>query len=243
MNRQETDYRDAAAAVAGLTVIGVGAVAGDLCGPRAVARHLGTEQVEDDGCDGEAIRTLVTAFKRQTRQRYIDKAAELGIKALNDAVVDAGLDQAAIDGAAFRIGILIATGSGPVTTRSQYLSSYVQRGGKSASATLFSNCGYNIVGAMLARSRNLRGPVVTFGTGGDWSRGLLATARRFFQAGRADCLFVGRAEAEGAVMIGLRAGDDGDKARGRDLDTLLTAAGPGDASDLFWRLARGWWQG
>lgn len=240
MGKDDTDMQDAAATLGGMTVVGVGAVAGDLCGPRAVARYFGGEQAEGDGSDGEAIKTFATAFKRRTRQRYIDRAAELGIKALNDAAVEGGLDQAAIDAAPYRVGILVATGLGPVTTREQYLNSYVQRGRKSASATLFSNCGYNIVGAMLARSRNIRGPVLTFATAGDWSDGLLATARRLLQGGRADCLFVGRAEADGAIMIGLRRDDGAGERPERELDALSAAIGSGDRDDLFWCLARRW---
>ncbi|MCK9364360.1 MAG: hypothetical protein M0P74_12285 [Syntrophales bacterium] len=144
---------------------------------------------------------LVAAFMRRTQQRYIDKAAVQGILALNRTCAAASIDQERIDREPGNVGLLIATDLGPAGTREQYLRSYAQRGGKSASATLFSNCGYNIVGSNLARSRNICGPVLTLGGAADWPLVLFCTALRFFAAGRVDLLFVVRAEAEGAVVI------------------------------------------
>ncbi|MDI6739537.1 MAG: hypothetical protein QME74_04145 [Candidatus Edwardsbacteria bacterium] len=192
---------------------------------------------------------LVAAFKRRTQQRYIDKAAEQGILALHRACATS-VDQERIDREPGKVGLLIATDLGPEGTREQYLSSYTQRGGKSASATLFSNCGYNIVGSNLARSRNICGPVLTLGATADWPLALFCTALRFFAAGRVDLLFVARAEAEGAVVIcldrqaPLRFGLTPARRDGLAVGVALTAAPgqcqspqsclPGDDCIAFW---------
>lgn len=144
---------------------------------------------------------LVEAFKQRTQQRYIDKASEQGILALHRTCAAARIAQERIDREPGKVGLLIATDRGPECTRKRYLNSYVQRGRKSASATLFSNCGYNIVGSNLARSFNISGPVLTLGAATDWPLALFCTALRFFVASRVDLLFVARAEAEGAVVI------------------------------------------
>jgi hypothetical protein len=193
---------------------------------------------------------LVAAFKQRTQQRYIDKAAEQGILALHRTCTAAGIDQERIDREPGKVGLLIATDRGPENTRERYLNSYAQRSGKSASATLFSNCGYNIVGSNMARSCNIRGPVLTLGAAADWPLALFCTALRFFAARRVDLLFVARAEAEGAVVIcldrqaPLRFGLTPAYRDGLAVGVVLTAAPelgqppqsclPGDDSIGFW---------
>jgi 3-oxoacyl-(acyl-carrier-protein) synthase len=222
--------------VTGLKVTGAGAVAGERTGPAAL------EPAGDADAGTGEVKAFATAFKRRTQQRYIDKAAETGIKALHDAAEAAGLTAEAVERAPQRIGILIATRLGPVPTRDQYLDSYANRGGKSASATLFSNCGYNIVGSMLARSLGVRGPVLTFGAGRGWPSGLLSTARLLFAGRRTDLVFVGRAEADEAVMLALAPPET---PGGLPLDL---AAGVPDAAGLaddavLAHLAALWWRG
>ncbi|WP_372021030.1 hypothetical protein [Tistrella mobilis] len=151
----------------------------------------------------EPMAGLVASFKRSTRQRYIDPAAEHGLKALADAVAGAGLSVDRMAAAPQRFGLLLATTAGPVETRKQYVSSYTQRGRQSVSATLFSSVGYNIVGSLLARSQGLRGPVLTFAARPGWLAALVAHARRLFTADRTDLIFVGRAEADGAMVLAL----------------------------------------
>ena len=137
----------------------------------------------------EPTAGLVASFKRSTRQRYIDPAAEHGLKALADAVACAGLSADRMAAAPQRFGLLLATTAGPVETRKQYVSSYTQRGRQSVSATLFSSVGYN--------------PVLTFAARPGWLVALVAHARRLFTADRTDLIFVGRAEADGAMVLAL----------------------------------------
>jgi 3-oxoacyl-(acyl-carrier-protein) synthase len=150
-----------------------------------------------------AAAAALTEFKKSTRQRYLDESVGVGLLALDNAFRAAAIDQSIITAAPTRTGLLLATGRGPVQTRAQFLDSYFTRGRKSASATLFSNSGYNILGAMLARSQSIQGPVLTFGTGRCWSLRLLEIAQRFIDAGRVDRLVVGHVAAEGAVMVAL----------------------------------------
>lgn len=253
-------------------VLGVGAVTGGRQGAAALRARAGeaAEFSGDEALD-EGLQSIVKDFKRATQQRYLDKAAETGLVALHGAIETAGVDQDRIDRDPGRVALSIATVHGPETTRQQYLGSYAQRGGKSASATLFSNCGYNIVGAMLARSRNIRGPVLTFGGVPRWPRQLLDTSRRQFAARRIDLSFVGYASAETAVIMALAplAPSEGREAarlaiacpRGFGVEAnpgsdsnpygLLSATGGllnfnvnagRDGEGLFWRIAAAWWR-
>ncbi|MGY4304491.1 hypothetical protein ACVIJ6_001734 [Bradyrhizobium sp. USDA 4369] len=144
--------------------------------------------------------TALTAFKASTRQRYLDDSVGLGLLALDNAMQAAAIDPGAIAASPARTGLLIATKRGPVRTREQFLESYFARGRKSASATLFSNCGYNIVSAMLARSQGIRGPVLTFGMGGGWSFRLLQIAQYLFAAKRVERLVAGYVDVSDAAM-------------------------------------------
>lgn len=191
------------------------------------------------GADGTALSDLLASFKRRTQQRYVDDAVGPGLAALEGACVSGAIGSEVIDAEPSRTGLLLATDSGPVVTRGQYLETYANRGRKSVSATLFSNCGYNIVGAMLARSRNIRGPVLTFGADALWGPRLLATARRLFLSGRVNRLFVGRAEAGSAVMLALVPVADPGLARHPVIlpDQATPSAVPGPEGDLLWRLA------
>nr|WP_255319478.1 beta-ketoacyl synthase N-terminal-like domain-containing protein [Dendrosporobacter quercicolus] len=183
----------AAAATVPVSVAGWVVAPGQTLPPLWLPEQPGNVADDEEG--------LVAAFKQRTQQRYIDKAAEQGILALHRTCVAAGVDQERIDHEPGKVGLLIATDRGPEDTRERFLNTYARRGGKSVSATLFSNCGYNIVGSNLARSYNIRGPVLTLSAAADWPLVLFCTALRLFAARRVDLLFVARAEPEGAVVI------------------------------------------
>lgn len=185
-----------------IQVIGAGAAHGGISGRAAAGRYLGSERLPDTAHADSA--KLLTAFKQRTQQRYVDESVGPGLSAIEGACETAGV---APEADPWRTGVLLATEEGALATRRQYQESYSSRGGKSVSATLFSNCGYNIVGAMLARSRGIQGPVLTFGADGQWGARLLATARRMLAARRADRLFVGRADGNSAVMLLLAPAD------------------------------------
>lgn len=228
-----------------IQVIGTGAAHDGISGRAAVGMYLRSERLPDTAHADSA--KLLAAFKHRTQQRYVDESVGPGLSAIEGACESAGV---APDADSWRTGVLLATEAGAVATRRQYLESYSSRGGKSVSATLFSNCGYNIVGAMLARSRSIRGPVLTFGADGQWGARLLAAARRMFAARRADRLFVGRADGNSAVMLLLTPADSARSGRGLVIlpessasqvsvtqgDTLHTLP----AKDLLWHIADIW---
>lgn len=228
-----------------IQVIGTGAAHDGMSGRAAVSMYLRSERLPDTSHADSA--KLLAAFKHRTQQRYVDESVGPGLSAIEGACETAGV---ALDVDPWRTGVLLATEAGAVATRRQYLESYSSRSGKSVSATLFSNCGYNIVGAMLARSRNIRGPVLTFGADEQWGARLLATARRIFAARRADCLFVGRVDGNSAVMLLLTPADSAHSGHSLVVlpestasqvsvtqgDTLHRLSG----KDLLWRIADIW---
>jgi hypothetical protein len=181
-----------------MEVTGMGAIVGGSFGAAALALRLGLPAAASP--DGNTPAAILATFKRRTQQRYLDDAVGVGLAALNGASETA---PEGVEAVPERTGLLLATLSGPINTRAQFRESYTSRGKRSASATLFANCGYNIVGAMLARSHNIRGPALTFGTGEMWCRRLLATARRMFEAGRIDRLFIGNVEVGCGVILAL----------------------------------------
>lgn len=232
-----------------IQVIGTGAAHDGIGGRAAVGMYLGAERLPDTSHADSVTDSakLLAAFKRRTQQRYVDESVGPGLSAIEDACESAG---GVLDADPWRTGLLLATEAGAVATRLQYLESYASRGGKSVSATLFSNCGYNIVGAMLARNRSIRGPVLTLGADERWGARLLATARRMFAARRADRLFVGRADGNSAVMLLLTPADSAHAGRSLvilpESTTAHVSVKQGDTlhclpgEELLWRIADIW---
>ena len=205
----------------GMEVRGIG-VASDADGPESASS--GNSVVTTLSASARQAAAVLTEFKQSTRQRYLDESVGLGLLALDNALRAAAIDQGSIAAAPTRTGMLLATRRGPVQTRQQFLDSYFARGRKSASATLFSNCGYNILGSMLARSRGIRGPVLTFGTGHAWSFRLLEVAQRLIDAGRVDRLVVGFVDSDSATMVALAPVT----AQTSDLACVLHVPSPGE---------------
>ena len=186
--------------VEGLEIIGIGGVGNDLRGqrrrwPREIARVL----VEE-----ERASLLVAEFKKKTRQRYLDRSAERGIAALHGCLEATELAQVEIDAAPEKVGLLIATASGPECTRTAYLTSYLSRGKTSVSATFFSNCGYNIAGAMMARSCNIRGPVLTLALDRTLWQPLVETAQLLFDSKRMELAYLARADDDNGIVLCVR---------------------------------------
>jgi 3-oxoacyl-(acyl-carrier-protein) synthase len=190
--------------VDGLEIIGIGGVGKALhgpgcCWPQGIARQLLEE---------EEAGSLIADFRKKTRQRYLDKSAERGIAALHGSIEATGLAQVELDAAPERVGLLIATCCGPDSTRAAYLSSYLSRGRSSVSATFFTNCGFNITGAMMARSRNIRGPVLTLIPDRNPGQALVEMAQLLFASKRMDLAFLAHADNDNGIVLCVRPAKD-----------------------------------
>lgn len=153
--------------------------------------------------DEERATSLLAAFKRETRQRYLDKSAERGVAALDASSRASAPAWRGTEPPPERTGLLVVATTGPRGTRGDFLDSYLSRGKTSASATLFSNCGFNIAGAMMARSRKITGPVLTL-AGDDPARLLAENAEILFSTGHMDVAFLAVVDGEGAVVLCVR---------------------------------------
>lgn len=133
------------------------------------------------------LKEVGRRFVKDTRQRYIDPAAELGVMALHLAVEQLGGSHAMPEDP-FRRALFVVTAKGPQTTRLKLQASYASESKGALSATVFSNCGYNIAGALMARSQSIRGPVLTFGETPNSRRDVRKMAEVFLERDRVDWL-------------------------------------------------------
>lgn len=137
-------------------------------------------------CTAE-LKDVGRSFARNTRQRYMDPSAELGIMALHLAVEQLGGSQA-LPADPFRRALFVVTACGPQATRAKLQDGYRNPNRSTLSGTVFSNCGYNIAGSLMARSQSIRGGVLTFGAAPGWERHVPAMAQTFLARRRADWL-------------------------------------------------------
>jgi hypothetical protein len=138
------------------------------------------------------------AIRRRTGLRYLDPVVELGAVALDSMSRDApSLTSPDCDD--FRTGILAATRLGPSSTRQQLYRSLAER--RTVSGTLFSNCGYNVAGAVLAKLAGARGPGLTIAAQRGWSERLFRLAGSFFARGQADRFYLSHADGDLAIVL------------------------------------------
>jgi hypothetical protein len=134
--------------------------------------------------------------------RYLDPVSKNAIVALSGALRDAGIDERQISAAPHDYGIVLGTTRGPCLTREGLYDSFASRQGKAVSATLFSHCGYNIAGAMMAIAYGIQGPNVTVAARGDLGLAVLRRARQFLMSNRAHTVFAGFTECHGKFRRG-----------------------------------------
>jgi hypothetical protein len=142
-----------------------------------------------------ALEQVVKAFAKETRQRYMDPLAELGIMALHLAVERSG-GAAALPPDPFRRALFVVNAWGPRSTRAKLLDGYSNPARGALSGTIFSNCGYNIAGSLMARSQSIRGAVLTFGATPGWDVQSQALIGAFLARRRADWLALATLDEE-----------------------------------------------
>lgn len=187
----------------GLGMTGVGVASGRTAvGTEALRAALDWQPTAPVGStDAEEVSKRIAAFKRSAGLRYVDPVAERGIRALYGAARHAELSPDWIQKRAERIAILMATRTGPSATREQLYKSLESREGKSVSATVFSNCGYNITSSVMAQSLGVRGAVLMIAASQDWGASLLGLASRMLRRNRADLVFAGYADDQYATVL------------------------------------------
>jgi hypothetical protein len=189
-----------------MTTIGISGV-GVASGPGAVglralvgmAGWLGAPL--SDGAAPADARELM-ALRRRTGLRYLDPVAERAARAIDAASAEGEPADSTSDAeTALRTGILMVTRLGPSSTREQLYKSLGERQGKGVSATVFSNCGYNIAAAVMAKVRGIRGPSLTFAATRGWGSRVLRFAEGLFARGAMDKVFLSYADGNAAIVL------------------------------------------
>ena len=183
-------------------ISGVGVAAGPgAVGLEALAALARWPNAPAGGAAAPADPRESTALRRRTGLRYLDPVAERAARALEAAGAGGEPDPPDPSGeSALRSGILMVTRLGPTSTREQLYKSFAERQGKGVSATLFSNCGYNIAAAVMAKVRGIRGPSLTFAATPGWGARVLRVADGLF-ARAADTLYLSYADGNAAIVL------------------------------------------
>jgi hypothetical protein len=153
------------------------------------------------GGEAAADARELMALRRRTGLRYLDPVAERAARAIEAASAEGEPATSRTEGESpLRTGILMVTRLGPSSTREQLYKSFGERQGKGVSATLFSNCGYNIAAAVMAKVCGIRGPSLTFAAAPGWGTRVLRLAEGLF-ARAVDTLFLGYADGNAAIVL------------------------------------------
>jgi hypothetical protein len=159
---------------------------------------VGVAGIDDQAADPREAM----AVRRKTGLRYLDPLVERGVRAIEAATAEGDPSGPETDlERAFRTGILMVTRQGPSSTREQLYRSLSERQGKGVSATLFSNCGYNIAAAVMAKVRGIRGPSLTFAATPGWAARVFRFADGLFARRAADRLFLSYADGNAAIVL------------------------------------------
>lgn len=138
------------------------------------------------------IRDYLSEYQKEIPDvRYMDSVAKKGIMAARGSINSAEISVKEINNNPYRYGILLATKRGPVLSRAKLYESLTSRNEKSVSATVFSNCGYNIAASLIAGFFGLKGVNLTLSGGPDLAFSLLQRAANFLYNKRLDTVFVG----------------------------------------------------
>lgn len=146
----------------------------------------------DDSISQIQIRHYLSEYQREIPDvRYMDAVAKKGIIAARGSIDSAKISGEDIKNDPYRYGILLATKRGPAISRRKLYESLTSRQGKSVSATVFSNCGYNIAASLIAGFFGLKGVNLTLSGSPNLALSLLQRAATFLYTKRLDTVFVG----------------------------------------------------
>jgi len=146
----------------------------------------------DETISGIKINNYLSPFQKDVPSiRYMDIVSKKAIIAVKGAMEDACVSEKDIHDAPYRYGVLLTTSCGPGQTRKGLYDSYISRNGQSISATLFSNCGYNIAGSLVAAFYGMKGVNVTFSGNRESAFSLLERTGTFLSTSRIDIGFIG----------------------------------------------------
>ncbi|MFT5469656.1 MAG: hypothetical protein ACI8UO_004778 [Verrucomicrobiales bacterium] len=135
--------------------------------------------------DSEAAKVLKTQKIRLIR--YLEPATKRTILTFGGA----GIDPEELAQDANSTGVLLGANRGAEATRQKFAAGFKSKGRRMVSATLFAQCGYNMISSILAITYGLKGANLTLSGGADLGTLLICRAIDLLNRGKLKNIIVG----------------------------------------------------
>jgi hypothetical protein len=132
--------------------------------------------------EGEGLARRLLSADRIRKIRYLDPMTKRTVIALCEALERARLVDVVRE-RPFDFGCFFGVERGPRATRGKFRDGLIRSGGRSVSATLFAQCGYNMTAALTALVVGLRGPNLTLAADANLPHLILSAAARMLRRG------------------------------------------------------------
>ncbi len=194
--------------------------------PLTVDHHDG---VNDNFFAYRAATTELERFLPKRELRRIDHFSKMTLLAAHLALEDAGL----LDADPSRIGVVVASGYGPLKTTFNFLDSYLDFGYSCSSPTHFSNSVHNAAAAHVSMQLKLTSPSLTVTQFEMSVASALLSARQWLEEGRVERVLFGAVDEYCEVLRYCRrhffGGGEQGPLRPLDLDAQTAMVGEGAA--------------
>ncbi len=222
-------------AIEGIGVTGAFGAGVDALRTALQSRTIASQQLTTDHHDGvsdsfPAYRATTEGLERflpKRELRRIDHFSKMTLLAAHLALEDAGLLAAERS----RIGVVVASGYGPLKTTFNFLDSYLDFGYSCSSPTHFSNSVHNAAAAHVSMQLKLTSPSLTVTQFEMSVASALLSARQWLAEGRVDRVLFGAADEYCEVLRYCRrhffAGGEQGPLRPLDLDAQTAMVGEG----------------
>ncbi len=209
---------------------GVDALRTALQGKIIAPQQLTVDHHEGDSDSFPAYRAATAGLERfvpKRELRRIDHFSKMTLYAAHLALEDAGL----LEADRSRIGVVVASGYGPLKTTFNFLDSYLDFGYSCSSPTHFSNSVHNAAAAHVSMQLQLTSPSLTVTQFEMSVASALLSARQWLEEGRVDRVLFGAADEYCEVLRYCRrhffAGGEQGPLRPLDLDAQTAMVGEG----------------
>ncbi|MCL2390483.1 MAG: beta-ketoacyl synthase chain length factor [Endomicrobia bacterium] len=136
-------------------------------------------------------------FFDQMRLRRIDALSKMALYAAAKTLYEIGID---LNKEKSDIGLIIATGRGPVKQTCDFMNSIIDDGDTLASPLAFSQSVHNSIETSITILLNLRGPCLTISQGGDSFASAVVTAKSWLLSEKCKHVLLGAADEEHPVI-------------------------------------------
>ena len=145
----------------------------------------------------DGVKGLNQFFDR-LQLRRIDTLSKMALYAAAKTLYDIGID---LNKGKNDIGLIIATGRGPVKQTCDFMDSIIDDGDILASPLAFSQSVHNSIETSITILLNLLGPCLTISQGGDSFASAAVTAKSWLLSGKCKYVLLGAADEEHPVIL------------------------------------------